>query len=146
MRFERIADFRSLQSEAYGRLRVPDVNMWIGTWEDQSYMADPRDSEMDPEWLAYQLKLIISNRMDTRRDPITSLKVDILDIRPLVYSDSKKVIIHVHARPILARLWNLPWRLRAIATDVKLLLGLPNDKQCVSVNFKPVLKRFWAKA
>jgi len=123
---------------------MPDVNAWIGSWDDQPVYADPH--EPDITWFAHQLKLIISNRMDTRREPIVSWKVDILDIRPLLSSSSKKVIIHVHARPTLARLWNLPWRLRSIATDVKEMLGLPKDEQSVSVNFKPVLKRFWAKA
>jgi hypothetical protein len=125
---------------------MPDVNAWIGDWDDRPDFADPDQDLMHGAWIAHQLKLIVSYRMDTRREPITSLKVDILDIRPLVSSDSKKVIIHVHARPTLARLWNLPWRLRAIAADVKSILDLPKDEQCVSVNFKPVLKRFWAKA
>ena len=123
---------------------MPDVAGWVGEWDERPVWADP--SEKDVAWLAHQLKLSISNRMDTRRDPITSLKVDILDIRPLLSSDSKKMIIHIHARPIPARLWNLPWRLKSIAEDMKELLGLPKEEKCVSVNFKPVLKRFWAKA
>jgi hypothetical protein len=125
---------------------VPDVNSWIGNWDGRPDWVSPEHIQGGNTRLANELKLIVGSRMETRREQLPSPKVDILNISPLVSSASKKVIIHVHARPTLARLWNLPWRLRAIAGDVKNLLGLPKDEQCVSVNFKPVLKRFWAKA
>lgn len=125
---------------------MPDVNAWIGRWDGRPDWASPEQAESGIPRFTTELKKIIADEMKTRREPIVPEKVDILNVSHLASSDTKKVILHIHARPTLARLWNLPQREKAIALRVKQLLNLPEDEQCVSVNFKPVLKRFWAKA
>ncbi len=117
-----------------------DVFVWISQAEDI-----PSISSLPGYDFERILKVVIAEEMSVPSDRVEPGKVDIIDVRPLYSSDTKKLVLYVYGYPVGERMEYLPERQANIIRRTKELLNLPEDEQCVSFSFRRVEDSDWGK-
>jgi hypothetical protein len=117
---------------------MPDILMWL----DQKDPSLPRIEEI-PQEFEDGLKTVTAVAMQLGHEALTAEKIDLLDIRPLRSSATKKVVLHISPGDHRLRMRDMDNRLKEIALYVRNYFDLP--KGSVSAGAAPVAYKCWVK-